>query len=110
MLYRVCPECKNKTLRVPLVAESFICRECVSIFTLSFRQKVLYKIVMAIAVVGLSYGALHFVAEGELSIVNYAFLSYIALPIIGYLACKIYCMYFGKLTLSGIKGRLRANT
>ena len=110
MLYRLCPECKNKTLRIPLVSSAYICRECVSVFTLHTWQKMLYRVVMAVVLVATSYVALLLLVGGKVSLAGYAGLVYLGLPLVGSIACKMYCMYFGKLKLSGVKGRLRAST
>lgn len=98
MIKRACPECGKKSIRVPFISNTFVCRECISVFKVS-------GLVLALESL---FGSL----VGTVSLYFIIFSSnwLIALILVlGFVAAVHFSFNrFGKLKLAGIKGFRRA--
>ena len=106
MIYRQCPLCAHKSLKVTLFRSDLICRECVSVFRLSTRFKT-FSIVVGFFVF-LLFLKLSFwwLSGGAISLIGFDFIFYIVTPLLVTLSVTFLVKYFGVLSLkSGHKKR-----
>ena len=110
MLFRKCPECGNKSLRVPFFSTNYICRECVSVFRISTWFKVLAVVLEIIVFLFLLQACFSLLGSSSISLIEFGLLLYILIPLGGAVVVAIITKYFGSLSLKGVKGLRRGNS
>ncbi|MFV8784442.1 hypothetical protein ACNKU7_18655 [Microbulbifer sp. SA54] len=110
MLKRNCPECKKKTLEIPLFSAAYICRNCVSIFQVHgwFKFVLIFGAVLLYLL--LLQAVLALLENESINLIGFGAVTYLVVPLVISLVLKIAKMYFGPLKLSGVKGKVRGNS
>ena len=110
MLYRKCPECGSKTLKIPLVSADYICRKCVSVFRIAPWFKfvaVAIEVVVFLFILKLCFSLL---GGDKVSLIEFGILLYLVIPFVGAILVTIATKYLGALRLKGVKGLRRGNS
>lgn len=110
MRFRKCPECGNKTLKIPLISSDFICRECVSVFRISSWFRVVAVALEVFVFLLLLQVCFSLLGGASISLVEFGLLLYILLPLGGAMLVAVVTKYFGALSLKGVKGLRRGNS
>ncbi len=110
MLCRKCPECGKKTLKIPVVSSSYICRECVSVFGISSWFKAVAVFVEIFVFLLLLQVCFSLLGNASISLVEFGLLLYILVPLAGAIIVALITKYFGALSLKGVKGVRRGNS
>jgi hypothetical protein len=110
MLKRICPECGNKTLEVPIVSSNFICNDCASIFHLSPWVRVLAVVIEIVVFLLLLELCFSLLGSSTISILEFGVLIYLVIPFIGAIIVAFLSRRCGVLVLKGVKGLRRGNS
>lgn len=110
MRFRKCPECGNRTLRVPFFSPDYICRECVSVFRISSWFKVLAVVLEIFVFLALLQICFSLLSSASISLIEFGLLLYILIPLGGAIVVAIITKYFGSQSLKGVKGLRRGNS
>ena len=98
MKKRICPECGKKSINVPLISNTFVCRECTSVFKVSGLVLALESLVGALV----GTVSFYFIIFSSNWLVSF-------ILVLGFVAVAHWAFNrFGQLKLTGIKGFRRA--
>lgn len=107
MIRRKCPECKNRTLKIPLISSDYICRKCISVFRVSWYSRLVAIALQIFLFYGLFRLSITLLGSQNISLIEFGALLYVVIPLFGAFVVALIVKYFGPLTLGGVKGARR---